>query len=931
MQRSQTPLTAIIRDSEGYYNLSNIDKDKRVMQRHVSHDELLRVFPNPGKFNDAYFCPFPLNKQQRLKINAIPTSLIVLDIDASDTTVQGIQATYQRVAELSKLVKLAALVFTGGGFHAYVVTHRPVRHEDRVALLDLVEKNLPGLIKDRGCTTDPVHLFRIPGSLNYKFDPPREVTLIAVNPNAVYQLPTTTSLAVQKVHMNPKVQSLYAAPPTDMDVVLEACAQLKYQKDHPNDIRYKPWLNMLTVANVCLRGTEWAHELSKGYSGYTKDEVDLKLSQLTGGPATCQTFDQDQPGLCQGCPHFGQVKSPAALRSRHLPQQQQTGANLPENYSNASGSLMYTDPNNGQQTMIAMVPVWVESWQRLPDHRESTAEEFTICSSVKTTTGTEIKSTRFRNYNLFQNHKLKDIALTLGASPADNKLFERFVVASCNHIRRTEAPLVVVESLGWQSDGSFCLPHAKVHTDGTLHSSAGYSDIIGKIFAGRGLGKSSDVSNLKLGFNIMEAGGYDHLYLQILLGLSAPLSKFIGESATPIVNFKGVSGLGKSLGLHLQESVWWRPSTSTIVGSNDTPNAIYKKAGVLQSLPIVIDEISDVDPNALKSLIYSLSDGAGRKRLDISGALSGDSTDLWMSIVSTAANVDMTDLIEEAKAQGQVFEALKVRCLDIPCTKHVAAQDSADLYRIFTDDAGGLGELFLKTVMQISNLDSILRNFYTVAMHELQKMTGLPNGNLRFRAKVLGLVAFTDQILRNRLHLSSPALFDRVRDLLKDEAKDASLAISNANQAALLEVADFINDNAHLIINPVGNGHGKMLRPSGSSLKVEALKGRLEGDALYICQKSFFNQLRRGGHKTSNVRQSLLEAGVLKNLRRDVKVIMAKDTQYQYIGTIQTRVLHLSVQALTQHLGFDPTTSSQSSTAAAAPASTVVPLFPQDD
>ncbi len=115
------------------------------------------------------------------------------------------------------------------------------------------------------------------------------------------------------------------------------------------------------------------------------------------------------------------------------------------------------------------------------------------------------------------------------------------------------------------------------------------------------------------------------------------------------------------------------------------------------------------------------------------------------------------------------------------------------------------------------------------------------------------------------------------------------------------------------------------------SLKVEALKGRLEGDALYICQKSFFNQLRRGGHKTSNVRQSLLEAGVLKNLRRDVKVIMAKDTQYQYIGTIQTRVLHLSVQALTQHLGFDPTTSSQSSTAAAAPASTVVPLFPQDD
>jgi len=75
-------------------------------------------------------------------------------------------------------LRVSFLVNSGGGFHVYWLLQNPFDlQKDAKQFKALLRQTARALGADLG-SAEPAHILRIPGTLNYKYDPPREVRLV---------------------------------------------------------------------------------------------------------------------------------------------------------------------------------------------------------------------------------------------------------------------------------------------------------------------------------------------------------------------------------------------------------------------------------------------------------------------------------------------------------------------------------------------------------------------------------------------------------------------------------------------------------------------------------------------------------------------------------------------------------------------------------
>lgn len=87
-----------------------------------------------------------------------------------------------------------------------------------------------------------------------------------------------------------------------------------------------------------------------------------------------------------------------------------------------------------------------------------------------------------------------------------------------------------------------------------------------------------------------------------------------------LVNLYGRTGGGKTVALMLAASIWGNPAEHRYIAeSNGTTNALVERQGVLNHLPLMIDDLSKVkggtDGQKLMDLIYHLTANGGKDRL----------------------------------------------------------------------------------------------------------------------------------------------------------------------------------------------------------------------------------------------------------------------------------------------------------------------------
>jgi hypothetical protein len=227
-----------------------------------------------------------------------------VDVDMEDLPEEKKDEIRQRYQNFP--LKPSFLLNSGGGIHVYWLLKVPASKEEIPQVEDLL-KRLVSYFNGDMSSTDASRILRIPKTLNYKYTPPREVTVMVFKPQKEYNLSDFDFL--------PELEerSLTSGEPIDKTENLQKVMECSFLKHCDEDRAILPepeWYAMISILSRIPGGVTLIHNLSRGYPKYDPKETDNKiLHGLDGsGPVTCE-FIKSFWDCGKGCG----VKSPASL------------------------------------------------------------------------------------------------------------------------------------------------------------------------------------------------------------------------------------------------------------------------------------------------------------------------------------------------------------------------------------------------------------------------------------------------------------------------------------------------------------------------------------------------------------------------------------------------------------------------------------------
>jgi AAA domain len=320
-------------------------------------DFLASVERVADKNQNMYFCLSQLRAKKRIKDNATYLKSLWLDVDVKKPpkgytslkealkSVRGFTARYS-------LPHPSAVVCSGGGIHVYWFSNRPltVTEWSPYAAGLKAAAQAYGLRCDAGVTTDAARVLRVPGTRNFKTNPPREVRIaglredeydfsvalagLLITAPAAEMASGRALLSFTSRGPLPPIPERFRGrkdvivvrdedlPPAqdpitvDPAPVLMGCAFLRNALETGGDGQPEPlWYQTIRCATALEDGNELAHKFSKGDPRYSYGETEEKWEhalEAEGWPH-CATLKGEGAKECASCPHWGKIKSPINL------------------------------------------------------------------------------------------------------------------------------------------------------------------------------------------------------------------------------------------------------------------------------------------------------------------------------------------------------------------------------------------------------------------------------------------------------------------------------------------------------------------------------------------------------------------------------------------------------------------------------------------
>ena len=126
--------------------------------------------------------------------------------------------------------------------------------------------------------------------------------------------PEAVELSAGEQKCEPTSELGYETP--ELGPILAGCAFLRHCKEDASILSEPEWYAALGVVGRCREGESLAHEISKPYPGYSKEETDQKLKHAmeAAGPMRCETVEEKfGASYCTDCTVKGAVNSPISL------------------------------------------------------------------------------------------------------------------------------------------------------------------------------------------------------------------------------------------------------------------------------------------------------------------------------------------------------------------------------------------------------------------------------------------------------------------------------------------------------------------------------------------------------------------------------------------------------------------------------------------
>ena len=493
------------------------------------------------------------------------------------------------------------------------------------------------------------------------------------------------------------------------------CGQLEFYLNNAQQDGMEPlWRGLLSWAKVCEDGLEHAVKLSQKHP-YDLDRMHQKLDAIKG-PYPCSKMDSENPGVCPKCPHWGNITNALALgrevrtdnRAREIEIPLQTDAVIdgesenpeyledsltdesdeasvpqnirtrkamrptpPRNFSYGASGGVYVDIKEKDatgvevktQALVLPYDLFVVDMLRV-DEKEHFAhlmaiKKIGVADMEKITEYTPVimpSKAAVSKEELLKCLASHNIYAARGAV-MDPHLFN-YVRACVSESALLRKAVDVPIQFGWQKDRSFVYNNRIFRRDGEEIAvpMPGLENI------NRSTSSKGTLEGWRKAWNMLTAKKMHTMLALCVDSFGSPLMHFSDYEGFVWHIGSTESGTGKSLTLALKAGVWGHPIRFR-TGKGTSPVAMQQRAGLLNSMPLLIDEITTkvrTDEEWAPAFIFDLSEGLGKDRMEAGANKERLNNSTWALTCTLTSNTHMTDILTGARKHSSNGEMLRM-------------------------------------------------------------------------------------------------------------------------------------------------------------------------------------------------------------------------------------------------------------------------------
>ena len=603
------------------------------------------------------------------------------------------------IATFAKKVGLPRpmIVDSGNGIHAYWPLTKDISHTKWIMVAKWLKSCLAheSVLADSSRTADFASILRPVGSANRKGDAKDvkvKATCEPIEPGA-FALALQTFVSDNNVKLikesvkkayNTDLNSdltghlqTYPDVPVDLNEIASKCQQVAAMKDSKGKVYYDHWRGIAGLAKFSDGGEELFHTWSEGHSSYTYEETQAKIDTWEKGPTLCSFFDTHNSAGCVGCEFKGKINTPLVL-GRVIPIVEESTAEI------------VTDEGVVQEAAIPALPygyMWDgKLLSRLLPDKEGVLQPLSFCenlfyptSRIRSEDGTFKYGIRFH----LPDKRIRDFDI-LGESVASStdllRALARYELTKSNHknagdhmsaylldqlqaLKRRITETNTLTAFGWRDEHKAFLLGDKLYTKGAEPSEV----LIGGNAKERASTFTANKGSLEgyaeaLNF-LYNREGAVHWQYTICAGWGSLLAHHCEDLYKGLILALqgGDTARGKTTVCHAALAAFGNPAKLTLNSKDGfTTNALWATLGVFNNIPVLVDELTGIDPATFSDVAYGVSNGQDKIRMTSKGGnvVFAKSSE-WRLNVYITGNKDFHGLLAANQANSQA-EAVRL-------------------------------------------------------------------------------------------------------------------------------------------------------------------------------------------------------------------------------------------------------------------------------
>lgn len=647
------------------------------------------------------------------------------------------------IQELKRFCKLIGLpqpiiVNSGRGLHVYWALTEEVTREQWEPVADRLREL---------CTThkfyidssvfEVARILRIPGTCNFKDDPPTPVSVINTAEPVTLQEFSDLLGVKEKPFEKPArrgtalgqyLQTGGGNNITKFSKIMirsaqgTGCKQLLDCYKNQAVLAEPRWFDALSVANKCVDRDEAIVKMSSKHPDYSFSNADAKASNA-GGPHSCAVFERNNPGGCEGCPHKGKISGPIALGREVLQataednivseirlEDELTEAPSPKHkipeypqpfFRGKTGGIYYVPPGEDEAEPVLIYEHDLYVLKRMNDPQWG---DVVVLKLHLPRDG--VKEFVLTNVQVSEKSDLRKALASYGVicTPKKFDLLHLYIFLSIKELQVTKKAEQMRTQFGWaDKDSKFIIGDREISTDGTYHSppSSTTADLA-ELMVPKG-----SLEKWKEAFALYGRPGLEPHAFATLTGFGSLLFKFVGQNGAIINVIHPKSGTGKSTILYMVNSIMGDPK-KLCASFADTMNAKIMQLGIMNNICYTVDEMTNTPPLEFSQLAYSMSQGRGKHRVKASSNELRQNHTMWQNLSLCSSNAAFYEKLASLKANpdGEMMRLLeyKIEYTDVNVISTEEAKGMFDHQLL--ENYGHAGPLYAEYL--INNLESVV-------------------------------------------------------------------------------------------------------------------------------------------------------------------------------------------------------------------------------